>query len=246
MGETIKALMFDFTRDNLNAYEVDKAMLTSGENLLSDIMQFESMKYIESPFTRLIDIECDYANNLIKDEKMSTILGIDKENLFHYYFFDRINKKSHSSTKTYLSAGHPGEFSILASKTMLEAGDPIFEIRFKLEEKWSSWQAIAGKFIVAQNYRFGPGGVAEVYHSMTEKEIESFKQTFQIRYSGSIRLALNMPDTLRRMINDPFDRDIRKLIDPHTFQILFDSQLMHEFSSEKSQEIWSKFETRYR
>jgi hypothetical protein len=57
---------------------------------------------------------------------------------------------------------------------------------------------------------------------------------------------LMKPNTLPRIINDPFNNGIRKIIDPTTFQILFDSQIIQEVPSDKSYEIWREFEDRYR
>lgn len=249
MRDKINALLFDFTKDNLHAHEADNILMTSGKNILNEIIQFENGEFSDSPFAQLIEIECESDNyNHIKNETMSNILGIDKNSLFLYEIYTHHFFKKRCFTRGNLPSTLQAKFFILANKGMLEESVPIFEIRFKKyineEEKWSSWQAISGKFIVTQEYRFGPGGVLGVYSSMTEREIESFKRNFQIRYSGSIITELGMPNTLHR-IEDPFNSDIRKIIDPNTFQILFDSQIINEVSSEKSCEVWQKFSDRY-
>ncbi|KYG27734.1 hypothetical protein [Alkalihalobacillus trypoxylicola] len=253
MRKKIKALLFDFTKDHLAAHEAGKVHMTSGENVLKDIMiQFENGECSDSPFVELIEIEPKAGSyDLIRNEQMSHIIGIDEHNLCFYPIYTRTFKKNRSFTRALLSKGARGEFMILANNEMFEGVNPVFEIRFKYYDnraeqwKWSSWQAIAGKFIVAQTYKFGPGGIAEVYSSLTEKEIETFKQDFQIRYSGSSIVELGIENSLPRIMNDPFNGDFRKVIDPNTFQILFDSQIIQEVSSEKSYEIWKSFEERY-
>lgn len=245
MLENVNVLLFDFTRENLDEHEEAKVNLTSGKNVLEDLIQFEDGEFCESPFVQCIQIPTDDPYNQIPDEQMSDILGIEKNNLLYYRIFITSFKKSYSFTHGYLDEG-ARDIKILANKKMIEENFPIFEIRYKVGEKWSSWQAIAGKFIVAHDYRFGPGGVREVYSSITEREISIIKQNFQIRYSGNTVNEILEPNTLYRIINDPFDSVIRKIIDPSTFQILFDSQLIQEVSSEKSFVIWRKFEERYR
>ncbi|NLP52032.1 hypothetical protein [Bacillus sp. RO1] len=241
----ITALLFDFTTDNLDAHEIWKENMTSGRNVLNDIIQFENGEFSDTPFVRSIEIACYDCFNHIKDEQMSNILKIDKENLCNYEMYNTTYRKSRSFTRNMQSLGD--KIIILANKSMVEQTKHIFEIRYKEnEEKWSSWQAIAGKFIVTQEYRFGPGGVAQVYSPLAAKQIANFKQKFEIRYSGSILLDMGEPNTLTRIINDPFNNGIRKIIDPTTFQILFDSQIIQEVPSEKSDEIWRNFEERYR
>lgn len=246
MQGKITALLFDFKKENLDAHEAAKVNMTSGKNVLKDLIQFEDGEFSESSFVQLIEIACDIPYNHIPNEQMSNILGIDKNNLCFYRIYTYSIKNSRSYTMGYLSRGAPGQLMILANKAMFEKAIPIFEIRFKRNDKWSSWQAIAGKFLVVQNYSSGPGGIAEVYSSMTEREIEDFRQNFQVRYSGSIVSELVMPNKLPRIINDPSSSDIRKIIDPNTFQILFDSQIMQVVSSDESYGIWRKFEDRYR
>ncbi len=247
MQEKIRALLFDFTRNNLDADELAKINMTSGRNVLNDVIQFEDGEFSDSPFVQLIEIECEIgSHDIVRNEQMSNILGINKNNLYFYCIYTRAFKGACSFTMNCLSKGSPGALNILANKSMFERAVSIFEIRFKNRGEWSAWQAIAGKFIVAQNYRFGSGGIAEAYSSMTEREIEIFKLNFQIRYSGSIISEMIMPNTLPRIMNDPFNSDIRKIIDPNTFEILFDSQIIQEISSEKSCEVWRKFEERYK
>ncbi|MEC5424307.1 hypothetical protein QGM71_12475 [Virgibacillus sp. C22-A2] len=248
MQDKIKVLLFDLTEDNLIVHQAINSNIISGRNILKDSIQFKNGEFSDTPFVKLIEIEYESAiNNTVKDVQMSKILGIDESNLCFYHFYYHTYKRFRSFTRKELSSGYPGEFIILTNKAMFEKANsiPIFEIRFKKNEKWSSWQAIAGKFIVAQNYIFGPGGVAEVYSSMTEKVIETFGQDFQIRYGGRSVSELGMINSLHRIINDPFHSDIRKIIDPFTFQILLDSQLIQELSSEKSIEVWRNFEERY-
>ncbi|GAF66070.1 hypothetical protein BTS2_2970 [Bacillus sp. TS-2] len=255
MRKKIKALLFDFTKDHLAAHEAGKVHMTSGENVLKDIMiQFENGECSDSPLVELIELEPEPESSrydIVRNEQMSHIMGIDEHNLCSYPIYDHIFIKSRSYTRALLSKGARGEFMILANKEMFEGVNPIFEIRYKYLDnkasqwKWSSWHAIAGKFIVAQTFNVGPGGIAEVYSSITEKEIETFKQDFQIRYSGSSIVELAIENSLTRIMNDPFNGDFRKVIDPNTFQILFDSQIIQEVSSEKSYEIWKSFEERY-
>jgi hypothetical protein len=249
MSNKINFLLFDFTTENLNAHEVWKENMTSGRNVIKDIIQFENGEFSDSPFVQLIEIACDGLDNYnhVKDEQISNILGIDKENLCNYQMYTNTFKNSRSYTR---GMRRSGDIIIWANKAMFEQTfkqTNIFEIRYyQNEEKWSSWQAITGKFIVAQEYRFGPGGVAEVYSPMATREIANFKGNFQIRYSGSMTSDLMKPNTLPRIINDPFNNGIRKIIDPTTFQILFDSQIIQEVPSDKSYEVWRDFEERYR
>lgn len=244
MSNKITALMFDFTTDNLNAHEVWKENMTSGRNVLNDIIQFEKGEFSDSPFVQSIEIATDDSYNLVKDGQMSNILKIDKENLCNYQMYTNTFKKSRSYTK---GMGTSKGIIILANKAMFEQTKHIFEIRYiKNDKKWSPWHAITGKFIVAHVYRFGPGGIAEVYSPMATREIENFTQNFQIRYSGSMTHELMKSNTLPRIVNDPHNDDIRKIIDPTTFQILFDSQIIQEVPSDKSYEVWRKFEERYR
>ena len=71
-------------------------------------------------------------------------------------------------------------------------------------------------------------------------------QNFQMRYSGYRVKELFQANILYRIIDDPFNTNIRKIIDPTTFHILFDSQIIQETSSDESYEIWKEFEKRYR
>jgi len=251
MGEKIRALLFDFTKDNLDAHEALKVNITSGVNILEDLIRFQNGEFKDSPFVRLFEIEGDssyieYARTIhIKDEHLSNILGIDKNNLCFYHFYNYYFLK----LGTFMKGKTSRELTILANKEMFKGVNiPIFEIRTRMvfhgEEKWSSWQAIAGKFIVIGNS--GPSGLAEVYSSMTKKEIEAFKQDFQIRYSGSIVLEMGMGNSLTRIINDPLNSEIRKIIDPYNFHILFDSQIIKEVSRERSFGYWKIFEERYK
>lgn len=255
MGEKIRALLFDFTKDNLDAHESGKVNITSGENVLEDVIQFENGEFNDSPFVRLFEIE-GYSSHIlnpqtihIKGEQLSNILEVDKNNLCFYSLYNRYFLKRGRGTYT-IEVKTSRQLMFLANKEMFKGGNiPIFEIRVKMdihgEEKWSSWQAVAGKFIVIGNSY--SSGIAEVYNSMTEKEIETFKQDFQIRYSGSSVLEFEMGNySLPRIINDPFNSDIRKIIDPYSFQILFDSQIIKEVSREKSCEYWEIFEERYK
>ncbi|MDN4605904.1 hypothetical protein [Sporosarcina highlanderae] len=244
MQDKIKALLFDFTEDNLNVHQASKADIISGRNILKDGIQIINGEFSDTPFVQIIEID-SFVPDKVENVQMSNILGIDESELCVYSIYSRTFKESRSFTRGELSSGYPGDFTILTNKAMFEKANPIFEIRFKKNEKWSSWQAIAGKFIVAQNYKFGPGGIAEVYSSMSEKVIETFSHDFQIRYSGSGVSEFGMVNSLHRIIKDPIHSDIRKIIDPFTFQILFDSQLIQELSSEKSIEAWRKFEERY-
>jgi hypothetical protein len=245
MRKKVNTLLFDFTKDNLEAHEIYKENMISGSNVLEDIIQYKNGEFSDSFFVKLIEVECDDNDNYIKDEKMGNILGIDEKNLCFYQIYTCTFNQHSSFTRGYLNDGKIGEFKILSNKVMFER-NPIFELRFKIREKWSAWHAIAGKFIVAQNYNMGPGGIAGLYSSITKEEIETFKQSFQIRYSGSLIPEILKSNTLHRIINDPFDSSIRKIIDPATSHILFDSQVIHEVSSDKSFEIWRKFEERYR
>lgn len=252
MGEKIRVLLFDFTKNNLDAHEKCKVNITSGENILEDLIRFENGEFKDSPFVRLLEIEGDSAYLEIRraihirDEHLSNILEVDKKNLCYFHFYNYYILKRFtimSEVKT------SRELLILANKEMFTGGKiPIFEIRAKIvvhgEEKWSSWQAIAGKFIVIGHSNHS--GLAEVYNSMTEKEIETFKQDFQIRYSGSSVLEMGMENSLTRIIKDPFNSNIRKIIDPYTFQILFDSQIIKEVSRESGFEYWKIFEERYK
>lgn len=244
MRGKITALLFDFTGNNLYAHEAAKVSMTSGKNVLKDLIQFEDGEFSESPFVQLIEIACDQPYNSIRDEQISTILGIDKNNLCFYQIYTYYFKNNISFTRD-LSIGDVGKPIILANKAMLEVANPIFEIRSKINEKWSSWQAITGRFIVAQKHRGVKAGVKGIYSPMTERDIESFKQNFQLRYSGSRILELGKPNALLRIKNDPSNSDIRKVIDPKTFQILFDSQIIQAVSSDESYELWRKFEERY-
>jgi hypothetical protein len=244
MSNKINFLLFDFTADNLDANEAWKEKMTSGRNVLEDIIQFENSEFCDSPFVRSIEVACEGFYNGVEDEQMSNILKIDKENLCNYQMYRNYFKKTWSGTRHMLPQG---DVFIFANKAMLEQTNHIFEIRYyQNEEKWSSWQAITGKFIVAQEYRFGPGGVTGAYSPMATREIANFKQKFEIRYSGFKIEERVTPNTLHRITNDPFNDDIRKIIDPTTFQVLFDSQIIEEVSSDKSYEVWRKFEERYR
>ena len=247
MSEKINMLLFDFTKDNLEGHEEYKKNMTSGINFLSDIIQFENDEFLNSSFVQLVETNYDNDYGHIKDRKISNILGIDEVNLCFYQIYDYLCKKTVSMTREYLNTGQIREFKIIANKTMFKENSSIFEIRFKIEEdKWSSWQAIAGKFILTKDINMGAGGVAGLYSSITKKEIEVFMQSFQMRYSGRRIDELIQPNILCRIVDDPFNTNIRKIIDPTTFHILFDSQIIQETSSDKSYEIWKEFEKHYR
>lgn len=240
MRNTIKALLFDFTKENLDTYNTDKINMTSGNDVLNDIIQFENGNFIDSPFVQLIDIEYESDEYyIIRNEEMCKVLEIDKNNFFYYGIYARRLKK----TGIYTSRLRINSFEIIANKEMFEGTvAPIFEIRANHE--MTSWQAIAGKFIVIRESI--PSGIAEVYNPITKYAIEMFKQDFQIRYSGSKILDIGVHNPLPRINKDPFNSNIIKIIDPSTFQISFDSQIIQENSSEKSSEIWKRFEERYR
>lgn len=239
-------LLFDLTYDNLKANEADKENITSGRNILKDIIKFINSKFSDSNFVKSIKIECNDLHHTIKNEEMSNILGMSENNLCFYRVYNYSLKREYSKTTAYLNTGKIGEYKIIANEKMFEGTEPIFEIRYKIEDKWSSWQGIAGKFILAKNSEWGPSGIAGRYSSITEEEIEIIKQKFQIRYSGSIVGEFVKKNTLPRIINDPFYSDIRKVIDPTTFHILFDSLVIQEVPNDKSYEIWMKFQERYR
>lgn len=243
----VTAMLFDLTQGNLDTHEASKITMTSGSNIINDIIQLNNNEFIHSPFAQLIEIECELDSyDHVTNKTMSNILGIDENNLLFYNFYKHVFTKNRLFTSEFRPSMWITKLFFLANKEMFKKADPIFDIRFKNDDgKWSSWQAIAGKFIVAQENKFGPGGIASVYSPITEKEIEGFKSKFQIRYSGSIIYELVMPNTLPRIIKDPINSDIRKIIDPNTYQILFDSQIIQEVSSEKSYEVWRGFEERY-
>jgi len=77
MLENVNVLLFDFTRENLDEHEEAKVNLTSGKNVLEDLIQFEDGEFCESPFVQCIQIPTDDPYNQIPDEQMSDILGID-------------------------------------------------------------------------------------------------------------------------------------------------------------------------
>jgi len=242
----IKALKFNLTDKNIKEHAVIIDALTSGINVLTDIIHLSKGQFIDCPFVQQIEIACDGPCNHIKSERICDILGIDKSNLCYFNFYRHSFKKSRSYTQELLHYGHPGEIKILVNKKMFEVSRNIFEIRLKIQDEWSSWHGIAGEFIISRNYRFGPGGIVDVYNSMDTNEIAKFVTNYQIRYCGVLLSDLMMPKVLFRVFKDPFNSEIRKIIDPVTFQILFDSQIIQEASSEKSDKLWSDFESRYR
>lgn len=242
--EKIKCLLFNLSSANLVAHEEFKEKVMSGCNILTEIIRFENGKFVDSPFVQQMEIPTRDEYNLIKNEDMSNILGIDDHNLLYYEFFKQRFMSSTSGTLGNLMGG--SGFKILLDKLMFKGERYVYEIRFRYRENWTSWQAIAGKFIVLQEYGFGPGGIAEVYSSMSAKEVEAFKDDFQIRYCGCLIEEMVLSDSLQRIYNDPCNSDIRKIIDPSTYQILFDSQLIQEFSGEDISKIWFDFENRYR
>ena len=145
MSEKINMLLFDFTKDNLETHEEYKKNMTSGINFLNDIVQYENDEFKKSSFVQLIEMHYDNDHNQIEDRKISNILGIDEVNLCFYQIYDYLCKKSYSMTRGYLNTGRIREFKIITNKMMFKENNSIFEIRFKIEEdKWSSWQAIAG------------------------------------------------------------------------------------------------------
>ncbi|NRG28238.1 hypothetical protein HRF69_14030 [Bacillus circulans] len=243
MRDTIKALLFDFTKENLEAHIEENINMTSGNNILNDIIQFKNENFIDNPFVKLIDIEfeSDYGY-FISDEQMSKVLGIDNNNIFRYAIYGR---KLSRNKSTSMSVTVPLDPLIIANKAMFEESyNPIFEIKINNKEM-SSWQAIAGKFILIHGSI--PGGVAEVYNPIRKASIESFERNFQIRFSGvTIQSLVALDNPLHRICKDPFSSDLIKIIDPSTYQILFDSHIIKENSSEKSREIWQKFDERYR
>lgn len=70
-AKKINALLFNFTKDNLDAHEATKENMTSGRNVLKDIIQFENGEFSDSPFVQLIEIACDGPYNHVNDEQMS-------------------------------------------------------------------------------------------------------------------------------------------------------------------------------
>lgn len=244
MGDTIKALLFDFTKENLEAHIEEKINMTSGNNILNDIIQFENEDFIDNPFVKLIDIECESVHyySTISNEQMSKVLEIDNNNIYYYEIYKR---KLSEGKSRFLVSRVPLDPLIIANKEMFEGNFvPIFEIKFN-NEKMSSWQAIAGKFIVICGSI--PRGVAGVYNPIRKVSIEYFKREFQIRFSGNTIYTIGESiNTLHRISKDPFSSDLIKIIDPSTSQILFDSQIIKENSSEKSREIWQEFDQRYR
>jgi|GEM_PF-2944252 len=239
--EKIKALMFNLSSENLDLHKKLTLNMLSGNNVLTDIIQFESGEFVDSPFVQHIEIPARDEYNFIKNEDMSSILCIDDDDLLYYKFFKQKIMNSRLST-----VGGIGGFKILLDKSMFEREKHVYEIRYRHGDTWTSWQAIAGKFIVAQEYRFGPGGIAEVYNSMNVNEVEAFKDEFQIRYCGKLFEEMVLSNALHRIYNDPYNNEIRKIIDPSTYQILFDSQMMQDFSREKISKIWLDFDERYR
>ncbi|AIY05690.1 hypothetical protein Plano_1725 [Planococcus sp. PAMC 21323] len=240
MKDTIKALLFDFTKENLEAHVADKINMTSGNNILNDIIQFEDEKLIDNPFAKLIDI--DYESNHgywgISNEQMSKVLEIDNNNVCHY----EIYRRSRLFSVIQKVALDP---IIIVNKEMFqETNVPIFEIKF-IKDETISWQAIAGKFILIHGST--PRGIIGIYNPIRKFSIEEFKQDFQIRFSGVTMNRLD--ESIKhppRIHKDPFSSDVLKIIDPSTSQILFNSQITKYNSSEKSYEIWQKFDERYR
>ncbi|MFT8322391.1 MAG: hypothetical protein ABF649_15975 [Bacillus sp. (in: firmicutes)] len=244
MRDTIKALLFDFTKENLEAHIEEKINMTSENNILNDIIQFKNENFIDNPFVKLIDIEYESVHHYysISDEQMSKVLEIDNNNIFYY----KISRRKLSKNKSWsVTSTVPLDPLIIANKEMFEENfNPIFEIKLNNNEM-SSWQAIAGKFIVIHGSI--PGGVAGIYNPIRKASIESFKRNFQIRFSGVTIQSLDASNNpLHRICKDPFSSDLIKIIDPSTYQILFDSHIIKENSSEKSREIWQKFDERYR
>ncbi|MCM3612684.1 hypothetical protein M4S82_15670 [Planococcus sp. MERTA32b] len=242
MRDTIKALLFDFTKENLEAHIAENINMTSGNNIVNDIIQFENEKFIDNPFVKLIDIEYESVHDEygISNEQMSKVLEIDNNNICFYEIHNRKLSKDKRRCHASTVALDP---LIIANKEMFEeVNAPIFEIKYRNE--MSSWQAIAGKFILIHGNT--PGGLLGIYNPIRKSSIENFfKRDFQIRFSGN-KISTIAINHLHRICNDPFSSDLIKIIDPSTSQILFDSQLMKDNSSEKSGEIWRKFDERYR
>lgn len=71
----------------MDEHEEAKVNLTSGKNVLEDLIQFEDGEFCESPFVQCIQIPTDDPYNQIPDEQMSDILGIEKNNLLYYRIF---------------------------------------------------------------------------------------------------------------------------------------------------------------
>lgn len=247
MKDTIKALLFDFTKENLEAHVADKINMTSGNNIVNDIIQFEDEKLIDNPFVKLIDVEYESNHGYygISNEQMSKVLEIDNNNVCHYEIYKRSLPKSKRFSVVQRVSLDPNPI-IIANKEMFEENIvPIFEIQF-IQDETTSWQAIAGKFILIHGSI--PRGVIGIYNPISKHSIEYFKQDFQIRFSGEKIDAIigESMNHLPRIYKDPFISDLIKIIDPSTSQILFDSQIIKYNSSEKNREIWQKFDERYR
>ncbi|MGG0717667.1 hypothetical protein ABE096_08725 [Robertmurraya massiliosenegalensis] len=247
MSKKITALLFDFTIDNLNAHEDWKEIMISGRNVLDDIIRFKEDEFCNSPLVQLIEIETESDSyKIIRNESMCNILGINNNNLCLYQnYSQQIRRRKISFTRPSNPRVLSDKFAILANKEMFEGTFPIFEIRLRRAEKWSVWQAIAGKFIFIMEFPY-PGGIAEIYRSIDNRQIENLKGNIEIRYSGISLQEVCSPFVLPRIVEDPFCCDLRKIIDPNTFHILFDSQIIHDFPGEKYNNAWKVFEERYR
>lgn len=254
--EKVNFLLFDLTDENIKSNQELQEMLLSGENILSEVAQIKNNAFTDSPFVKQIEArgENDYSH--IKDEEMSKLLEVDKNNLLYYEFFRTTIKNARSMTVSYNYHGNLGQFKLLTNKSMFKSNKHIFEIRCKVDDKWSSWQAIAGKFIIAKEYRFGPGGIREKYNFMGSNEFEIIKQDYQLRYCGRVFDDMLMENTLSKIHNDPFNHSVVKMIDPDTNIVLFDlqmsdkihfdSQVPNEISVKEISKFWMDYVKRYR
>ncbi len=245
MENKITALMFDLTKANMIKHHENFETMTLSRNVLNDIINVSNDLFIESPFAYQIEMTSEDLHGYVDTGELSNILGIGKDDLDSYHIFSKHYKKLGLFTLQHLNRSSSGDFIFWANHKMFEQNDPIFEIRYKISETWSSWHAIAGKFIVAMYYKYGPGGIANVYSPMNTRDISNFKSSFELRYCGELIPNMDLTDMMHRVNNDPFNANMRKIIEPITFQILLDSQIIHDISSEDSYKTWLDFEKRY-
>lgn len=251
MNEKIEFLLIDLTHKKINSYLDHEPKITSGKDILKDIIKFENGKLQESPFVQIIELDHSaYSdkNLYLGEEQMSSNLNVKKDNLHIHHL------RTYNFFETRLKnqvVPNPERFLIFTDKNMVyKSSNSVFEIRTKINglygDSWSPWHAISGKFIIAQNVMYGPNGIVGKYNDLNEERIKIFNQIFQIRYSGESVVQIEMADELPRISSDPCNSKIKKIIDPYTFQILFDSTPLYKLSVEESFKTWQDFEKRYR
>lgn len=191
-------------------------------------------KFFESLCVNIIELS---AKNDHETENMFQIINSEVEEMlnvkndelteYNFYGFPRVSKDKKRRYESFGNAYNNIKFIIDRNFSNNNISKEVFEIRFNInpsENKWAPWQAIPGKFIVLGDYRFAPSGIADSYSEFTKENYDkSMKNNIQIRFSGYMPWNFTIFDDVHRVIGDPVNENIVKIVDNKTYQILFDS-----------------------